>query len=347
MLFWIIFLIFIYLFFAKFRFNGKLKDRRSEILGIFFIIIISAIRFDVGWDYGNYYSTIYPYVNQEALEKTEPLSQIIILSSDFTGYPPSLFILYSILTYGIAGYCILKHSANVYVSILVYLVFFYLNSLSVVRQGLAVSIVLCSLTFLIDKKLLQFAFCVVISYLIHSSSAICLIFIPIYLLTSKKSFFIIFTIALASLFSARFFVERLFPGYLSYVLNADEYSGGNAMKILMLVIVGLVSVVSYKRNNLNMIRLSCISAIGVLFPFFLGGHIGGRIAMYFYIPLIYLLPEITNSIKKYNIKNFLIITLNFLFIFTIFTDCRNPIKSSLTPYKTIFTENIYNPKFKN
>lgn len=346
MSFWIFFLVIIYLCFAKYKLGGIKRSSRLPIIGFFLIILLSAIRFDIGWDYSNYYLSVYPRINKEALLNTEPISKEIIKLSYYLNYPPALFIAFSILTYGLLGYAISKYSKNIYISILVYLVIFYLQTLSVIRQGLAISLIIYAIPLLMKKKYIQYAIVTIISYFIHESSIVALVFIPLYMVINRKTYFLVIALALLSFLSLRMIVERIAPGYVTYILNSDEYKGGSVILYYYCAIIGALCYYSYKVNNSKLLKLSCISIIGVLFPFFLGGHIGGRIALYFYAPLIYALPilyeyRINKSLKKLSILSFYLV-----FIMTIFVDQRNPIKSGLTPYKTILTENIYSPKFK-
>lgn len=346
MLFWLFFEIIIFLCFANYKFGEIRKSRYLPIIGLLFIILISAIRFDIGWDYGSYYESVYPYLDLDSISKKEPISREIIKLSYTYGYPPLLFIVFSLLTYGIAGYAIFKYSANVYISMLVYLAFFYLQTLGIIRQGLAISIIIMAIPSLMKKKYVVYSILVLIAYFVHSSSIIAFVFIPLFIITNRKALVLIMGFAIFSFYSLKIIVESFFPGYMNYLLNASQFQGGSIMMYFMLVIVCIVTFYSYKKNNLTMIKLSCISLVGILFPFFLGGHIGGRIASYFYVPLIYSLPIMFGYNINRNFKRLSILTLYVVFIMNIYVDSRNPIKSSLSPYKTIFTENIYNPRFK-
>lgn len=336
----------VFLCFGNYKVGGESKHNIMIPLGVIFIIFFSAIRFDIGWDYPSYYYMVFPSLDNEALERMEPLCQLIIKSSYLFGYPPLMFMLFSLFTYGLVGYTIVRHSSNIYISFLIYLTFFYLSSLSIIRQGLAVSVILFALPLLYRKRYLQFGIVSICSCFIHFSSIITLLFIPIYIFTDKKTFWIILTIAFCSMLSLNILVERIFPGYYSYIENADNYKGGNLMKILMILIVAVVCIGSFKTKDRRLIKMACIGIIGSLFPFFLGEHIGGRVSMYFFIPLIYFLPQALSLIKIKNIKCIAIIILNFIFLLNLYVDSQNPIKSSLTPYQTVFSVDVNNPKFK-
>lgn len=346
MFFWIFFLLVTYLCFSKYYVAGKQKSKILEIIGILFIVFISAVRFDVGWDYKGYYSLIFPYPDYEYIDKMEPISREIIMTSIHSSYPPLMFIIFSLLTYGIVGLVIFKDFSNRYISILIYLAFFYISTLSVIRQGLAISIVLLAISNLKHNKYILSLILVVLAYFIHYSSIIAITFIPIYYLCKRSNFILIISVCIIGIFSVNKLIEYFLPGYLHYLESTNEYSGGSLMKFLMLGLIGFVSYNGMKKNDLDVIKLSCISSIGILFPFLIGGHIGGRIALYFYTPLILTIPIVLDNINIKSIKTISIYLLNLIFIWSVVTDIKSHNNSTLTPYKTIITEDIYSPKFK-
>lgn len=346
MIFWTFFFLIPFFAFGDYSFGKLSKPKALEILGVFLIILLSAIRFDVGWDYQGYFSALFPYPDIETFERFEPGSELIFIIANYLQYPPTAFILFSIFTYIVVFHALIKYTKNPLVAIVVYISFFYLNSLGVIRQGLAVAIIIEAIHFLLEKKYIKYIALVMIACLFHSSAIITILFVLIFKIVNKKTIipFIVISFVFISL-SFKIITDKLLPFYSSYILNSSEYQGGSLMRLFMLLLNIILLCRCFKYKSINNYRLSAICCIGTIFPFILGSHIGNRIAEYFYLCLVYLIPALMINLKN-QFRNLSLLIFYSYFMITVIVDAQNPVKSALTPYKTIINVDLHNPKWK-
>lgn len=152
------------------------------ILAVFPLFAVSAFRYDVGTDYLKRY--VYDYnrmaqgINVENFEiGFKLLVQLCII---FTKNPTILFVVTSAIIIGFIMATICTKSKNIILSvILFFLGGFFFNSLNLVRQYIAMSIILFGYRFLLKDKKYYFAYiaCVLVAMTMHSSSVIALILI--------------------------------------------------------------------------------------------------------------------------------------------------------------------------
>ena len=193
MLFWILFLAIIFLTSYPYYCKKRKLGKSASIIGIIFIIFISAVRFDVGFDYQTYYQNIFPSLSPE-IDNYEPISKLIIKSSFLLGSPQFQFIVFSILTYGIAYFAFYKYSKNLWISIILYMSLFYLGTLSTIRQGLAMSFIIYGIPYMLRKEWLKYIIVCIIASLTHSSALIALAFPLIFSIKHTSLFFVLFVI---------------------------------------------------------------------------------------------------------------------------------------------------------
>ena len=112
MLFYILFIcIVLSLFFLSRVFpDGSRRYYFFELVGLFVINFSGIFRFDVGWDYINYYNYI-DKIEVNQIIRLEPLSQIFCIIAILFDNPPLLFVLF-----GLPTYLIFFHSFKKYFS---------------------------------------------------------------------------------------------------------------------------------------------------------------------------------------------------------------------------------------
>ena len=144
--------------------------------------LVSALRYDVGTDYLRRYNYDYNRISQGIDVKNLEIGFKLIVKFCllFTQESYLLFIIVSAITIGSIMYIIIKKSKNPILSVTIFLLAgFFFDSLNIVRQYLAISIVILGYPFLLekDKKIFLFIPFAIVAGLMHSSAFIMLILV--------------------------------------------------------------------------------------------------------------------------------------------------------------------------
>lgn len=92
-------------------------------------------------------------------------------------------------------------------------------------------------------------------------------------------------------------------------------------------------------------KLLYVTSFGAIWPFVLGGHLGGRIGWYFLIYLCVLVPHVLVQCKT-TLRSLYATALVVYFLLFVYITTLNPIKQPLTPYQSILTTDTRHPIFK-
>lgn len=106
MLFWLIFIVIVFLCLGEFNLNGRWNRPVMQWVGVLIVVVVAAIRFDVGYDYISYYRTI---VLDNFDFELELLSGYIFSIGRNVGYPPLSFMIVALLIYSF----IFRHYVNI------------------------------------------------------------------------------------------------------------------------------------------------------------------------------------------------------------------------------------------
>lgn len=168
-----------------FRIGKKTKLKQVLFVAVCFLqcIVISAIRYRVGYDYSMYAIAFFKMVIKgfSSLEYFDWEIGYILLNKVvgmFTAQPGAIMVVTSVLSMAGPAYLIARYSKNVYLSVFLYvnLYLFYLD-MNFIRQAIAMSIICFAYGFLRDKKFWRFLLLVIIASLFHFSA---LYMIPVY-----------------------------------------------------------------------------------------------------------------------------------------------------------------------
>ena len=255
--------------------------KRSRIKDILFVVIcfcqmflISAYRFDVGYDYGMYASGFF-WMSVDGFSNMSyedwEIGFILInkLLGQFTAEPGAIMILTSFLALLGPGYMIARYSKNPFISVFLYLNFnlFYFD-MNFIRQAIAMSVLCFAYGFLRDKKFWRFLLLALIAVSFHFSAAYIIAVYFVSLLKINSRTFLLYLFGL-------FYYYMLSDGLLNFVLSRfhTEYLGSRFIKygvyvqyavfplILALAMVFLAYYVRNMPRTLElMIHLTLISA---------------------------------------------------------------------------------------
>jgi hypothetical protein len=340
MLFYLIFLLSLAVCAGRYNIAGHklIKPHSGFILACFIVFIVAVCRFNIGYDYGNYYSFMYPRLDNIVIDRSELFPRLFYYIADFFNLPFLFFLFLAIINYMLVFHIIEKYSLSKYESIIVFVSLFYLTTLSTVRQGAAVPVLFWGFKYIKDKKLFKYILVCIIAFNFHRTAILGLVLYPLYHM--KKYGIVIFLSSIMVVFVRLIFpkiLEIYFPYFLQYLsIRSLAESSGNFMKYfyLILFVYCLINILVNKDFKKNKGYISIIT-VGVIFPFIMGGHTGMRVAEYFFIYFVLLYP---NANRKKNIKRKAIMLFIFYAYFFIYLFVSVYINKSTAyvPYKIYF-----------
>lgn len=318
-------------------------------IGVLLIIVFSAFRFDIGYDYGLYYAGImnYGFNDVVIIHSWEPGHLIFLKICEFFNSPVLYFVQISIFTLSIIFYAIYKYNASSwYIGVAVYMGLYFCNDLSVMRQAFAVSIYLFSYQYMRDQRLLPFCICSIIAFFFHFASIAAF---PIYFLftyVKKNNLFYLIPLGFIA-YCLKFYLHNTIYGH--YIDEFDS-GGGDLTKYAYLIIVLLFALLyaKVKTKDVVVFKLVVICLIGCIFPFVLGGHLGARVQEFYLCFMCILVPKIV-SFYNIELRKFVFVMFIVLFIAQVYNSHSNASsigKDSFVPYQTIFQVDLKNPKLR-
>lgn len=320
----------------------KAVNRQSFWMPLLTLSLFSGVRnYSVGTDSPGY-TKVFRYPEPIKLDinsfsfKSEPgydlyQSILLLLTNNYFWlfFFSGLIITFSYLNF------IKKYSVNYLFSIFLFITLGqYTLFFNVLRQGIAISIVLIAAHYLIKKRPFKFLIYIILSSLFHVSA---LVLLPLYYLVYLKINVItkmvlaFFTSLIASNVVIIYLAEDN-AKYAGYTQKYEQASGTTTILfyVSLLIILYVISKI-YKIKDEIFIRLFAFYAIGIalVFPLYmLGTHPSGplRLLYYFSWTLIILIPI---SLKKINNSLIYIITIAICLIYFILSTSSF---ANLTPY---------------
>ena len=319
-------------------------------------IVLSAIRYNVGTDYINYYNQFYLMKFNGISEITKYKGNIEIipafiryLTNNIFNNPFIFFYITSafvIISVFIAFYKRRKYIPVSY-AILMFLCLEFGSSLNIIRQYMAIGIILIAYTYLENKSKFKFIIAVIIAGLCHRTAYSLLIIYPLVSIRHKeiqKIYKILLVIICIGLligydeFLSTLTSISVFERYRAYASNPTDIGIGVFIKNLPIFIILLAygnKLVKYNENNRTYIFLFIIGFI-LRYIGYISSYVS-RLSLYFTVTEIILLPQLIciekNKDKKFIIKIGLTIysLIKFILIYGIYGE------AEIFPYKTIFS----------
>lgn len=338
--FYIFFISFILILCGRYRLSIKI-DLNKQLgfkISIFFIIIVSCLRFNIGYDWSSYLQYVYPYYNPINTIRLEPFDRIICYISGTLHSPLILFSIYAILTYYFIGKVIEENSIASYESLMIYLCLFYLISLSTIRQAVADAIVFYGYKYIKEKKMGKYFLTCVCAALFHKTALVGVFIYFLYHLNKYTTFILAGIVFVGIKVLLPKIIGVFFPIFLIYLNKSGlASSSGNLQKLFysFLYFYSLVLLPKDKESE----GLLNICTIGVILPFILGGHTGGRLAEYYLIYYSLLLPKCN---KKFKIEYRILFLFPFYlyFFMYLYTSVNVNKSNEYVPFKWYFLESL-------
>ena len=325
----------------------------------FFVIVgtISAIRYNIGYDYANYVDVIEGnYMYDITYDRLEVIPKILIWLTKMTGHTQSFFVMTSYAIIGIMAYYIYKNSGNKKLSIMLFMSvpLFFWSSLSIVRQLLAVCIGLLMMMSIYEGKIKKALIFYVLAVLSHNSAYVLILaFLAKKIDVSSKIYLVIY-IASFTLFSVfyglilKYGEIFIFERALLYVEMNEELKGNTSLWILFnLIYIAMYFVIKIKSLGPQSKYYYTLFYIGViLFNVFSPvAVLAGRLSLYFLVVIITLLPNviIVRFKQTRRLVNMLVyIVCIVLYVYTLHLATSSyekgiTVKDPYCPYKTVLT----------
>lgn len=333
----------------KYKQNKKVRIIAFVLAGLSFFVV-AAIRYNLGTDYSKRYVRDYIRIANgiDVLDLEFGFKFLIKICLLFTQDYVMLFAVTSAIIVFLTFYTIYKESPYPILSVIIYFCLgYYFHSLNITREFLAISVLLFSYKYLVNKKYIIFGICAIIAFLFHSTSLVIIISL---LLCNKEVLNFKRTVILAILIAV--FGQLLWPlirdniiintRFSSYIGSMHDY--GSLRKTDMIIYFAIYAIMYYlykksadngrkERFYINMQACSILFLMASTSMFVL--H---RISFYFGIINLISIPYF---IKKSNIelkkKNVIIILLMVILLVNIVK--RNVFNDTdgVNPYQTIFT----------
>ena len=343
------------------------------ILAIMPMFFISAIRYDVGTDYDKrYMADYYTLAEGKNVGNLEIGFKVIdYICLFFTQEPYLLFVVTSLIILAIIFEVIYKKSSNKILSIIIFfLCGYFFGTLNLIRQYIAMALVLLGYQFLMDKNqkkaYIGFVICAILAFFMHSSSIVCFIML---FLTQKNicNIKIVLPLSILILILNQNIMTILTPiikntRFKVYLTGTYAQSELSVLQIVENLLVYVwMSIIYYfqKKKNMEIKKeeITLLNIQGISFLLTVAGVIHSqfmRITIYFGIFQILSIPYFFNmmnfddiskkisdkfkkTIKANILKNIIYIAIVVIFIcmFT-YTNILNN-DNEVLPYKTVFS----------
>lgn len=284
-----------------YRQYNKSNKRFYLLLSFITPLLLCALRFYVGTDYSAYY-------NQCKSETAGNIGfNIISHIANRIGDCKVLFSIYGAVTL-IFGYLSLNNIEKKYrtLSLFLYLLLYFVVGFNIMKQTLAISIVLYAIKYIKKEKLLSYILLISLATIFHTTAIIAIFIYPILKIKKILPKFIIIVIFALSAIKLQSIVALL--SYLPVLNHFAIYSDTSINSIgnnytfylqLLILIIFLIFNKTIQKNNTDYKQYLYIYIIGVILSFsgFLNPFIK-RIALYFSSIEIFILPMISNISNK-------------------------------------------------
>ena len=317
------------------------KSRQDIALKFSYLLLtlVGVCRYDVGWDYPEYLSFVYPKLDLDKVESIELIPRVFAKISEYVNFPFLFFILIGLFTYFFIFSTFEKYSTSKYESLIIYLCVFYFDSFGIIRQAFAYALVFYGVKYIKNKQFFSYLFICLLAFFIHRSSVVAIL---IFFLYHYCKFIPTLILSCLGVILKKIVLDRiiLFNMYSYYLNKLDDYQGGGKIQFFFIVVLlFLIFMSKFTKNYKENEKYFSILVVGALLPFIFGASLGGRLALYFNVYLCLAWPSVMRRFKISTKVIFLFIFYIY-FIFFLFVSIQNPIKSPFTPYRLFFLTDL-------
>ena len=244
--------------------------------------------------------------------KTETgFALIVKLISSIFHTSQVLFILTSAFIISAVFFAVKKYSPIFWLSVIVFIIDSFPQSLFMLRAFIAVGIYLFAFPAIINRKLFVYLLLALLAFSVHMSS---ILFFPVYFLYGLKNWryllFMMIAIAVVLITGFRIFlplvVEYVIPDYAYYIINENQYEGASwkmpALLSAILLFRALVMREHFFETGINRL-LSVVMMIAVIiYTAGIGFGLTSRMALFYTNMTFLILPNTIQYIKSSSLQ---------------------------------------------
>ena len=312
-------------------FNKYISINKRYNLFWIILFIVSAFRYDVGYDYNSYLEII---INHE-YGRFEFIPRMFGIISSYFNNPQIFFFLSSLFIIYFFYETIKKNSPDILLSSFIFysVPIFFLETIDLVRQFMAISVIFYTIKYIEKRSLIKFLIFIFIAILCHRSA---ILFLPFYFMFNLKLRYTHIII----LYILSFFLSSLLYKIIDYTnfynnILLGHHTGGNKLNILVNIM--FLFVLTFK-SKIDDFRFNIVMVGVILYNLLVDfGHTGMRVSIYFTVFFILIIPDIiykNKNILKILIYMFCIAT----FFNMIYVSYKTHDDSEFLPYQTIFSK---------
>lgn len=329
--------------------NSAIKPNANifQILAFGLIVFFVGFRFETGYDWAMY-RNFFEYNTFHSGIEFGYVFLIKILRYFFNDYQ-SLFLFTALMTYIFIYLGIKKYTIHTSIALALFLLIpgFFLNSLTIIRQELAIAITFYAFSFLVEKKYSKYLLLMIIAFSIHYSVAIAFFtHLVIWYFAPKIKYNYFYFIVIFSLFFLNFNIGSLVY-YFAQGARYEFYQSGESVSILKIFILNFLSLfyVYFSRKIVNKsvynIYIVAFVVVNVVYLNLFSSVIAlSRIAYYFKIFEIVLVAQllfIFDKKARVLILLFIVLFYSTLFVSALkFDMAETRTENNLIPYKNFF-----------
>ena len=331
--------------------EGILTRRRFQnrlyLVGIFVILFLcSALRFGIGNDYRQYTQTAHEAFVGGYVVTEVSFNWLVKILYTLSGgeYYELVFAVFAFATLVIFLKAFYEQSDDFAITFFLFMMLgLYFQTYNTVRYYLALAIALYSMRYVLNKDFIKFVFWILVASLFHKSV---LLTIPVYWIASyvwKKWMIVAGLVASAGCFLAKGVILKIALLFYPSYENTVFLEGGTSPVSIIRGVLVLGLYVWYRKRYLTetedrelcfYAQLNLLSVVTCVFFSFL--PVVTRIAYYFSIAQLLMIPKIVHGIKEEKMRKRVtgIIIIACVIFFAVFLVGANRPGVGLLPYRS-------------
>lgn len=317
-------------------YRERYSNKNGYLLSFLFVILLylhSCIDPDTMEDLPDYYDNFNNWAKMhlsEILVSYRKNEYIFLILNWLVSLFSNKFIVFMIVESFLIIICYyiwsFKYSPNILLSLLLMLLLTFNQSIFVLRQHLAIAIILLSYPYLINKKFIPYLFICTIAFFMHHASIIWFPVYFIYLVNDRKMLILLFIclifISSYVVTNVEVFNEGMDLGYSSYI-SGDKVGNSNLVEFFINLIIFGMYLFALKKQALDEGLYKLLTII--LFLSVVGSYVGTsistltRLLLYYRVCVVIAIPititKINNSLIKWLYGIFIVAIFGYIAFF--------------------------------